>query len=188
MKAWYSQCMTCIIRRYAVLAVILVGCTASPKVIPESLEAQIDKNVTFLELQDNPASHAGKTVVLGGEVLSAKRLRTGTLLEIFQIPLRDWQPTGDRTESQGRFLAFNKAGLDPAAIPPSMRVTVVGDVTGATKQALDESEYTYPTVEIRHIKVWEPRNPSDPVGGPRWGISIGGGTGVGVGGGIGIGF
>ena len=178
------------IKRCAVLAVLLMGCAASPRVIPESLEAQIDKNVTFSAIQNDPTSHAGKTIVLGGEVLDAKRLQTGTLLEILQIPLRDWQPAGGRTESQGRFLAYNKAGLDPAAIPPSTRVTVVGEVTGATKQALDESEYTYPTVEVKHIKVWAPRMMADPVGGPRWGVSIGGatGAGMGMGGGIGIGF
>jgi outer membrane lipoprotein len=181
--------MLCTIRRYAVLAVLLVGCTASPKVIPESLEAQVDKNVTFSEIKADPTSYTGKIVVLGGEVLNARRLQTGTRLEILQIPLRDWEPAGDRTESQGRFLAFNQAGLDAAAIPPSTRVTVVGEVTGATKDALDESEYTYPTVEIKHLKVWDPRITSDPAG-PRWGVSIGGGTGVGVGigGGIGIGF
>jgi outer membrane lipoprotein len=180
--------MLSIMLRYAVAAVLLVGCTASSKVIPESLESQVDKNVTFSQIKDDPTSHAGKTVVLGGEVLNAKRLQTGTLLEILEIPLHDWEPKGDRTESRGRFLAFNKTGLDPAAIPPSTRVTIVGDVTGATKQALDESEYTYPTVEVRHLKVWDPRIPSQAVGGPRWGVSIGGGTGVGVGGGIGIGF
>jgi len=180
--------MPSLILRYAVLAVLLMGCTASPKVIPKSLEAQVDKQVTFSQIKDDPISHAGKTVVLGGEVLNAKRLRSGTLLEILEIPLHDWEPKGDRIESHGRFLAFNKDGLDPAAIPPSTRVTVVGDVTGATTQALDEAEYTYPTLEVRHLKVWDPRIPSEGFGGPRWGVSIGGGTGVGVGGGIGIGF
>jgi len=172
------------------LTTLAVGCASSPPVIPESLEQQIDKTVTFQDIKDNPASYAGKTIVLGGEVLNAKRVQTGTMLEVLQIPLREWEPAGGRTESQGRFLAFIGSDLDPAAIPASTRVTVVGEVTGATMQALDESVYTYPTVNIKHVKVWDPRMQYGPVTGPRWGVSIGGGTGtgVGIGGGVGIGF
>jgi len=188
-RGWYSdKVKISTIQGYAVLATFLVGCTSAPPVIPESLEEQIDKTVTFPEIKDNPTSHVGKIVVLGGEVLDAKRVQTGTLLEVLQIPLHDLQPAGDRMESQGRFLALNRGGLDPAAIPASTRVTVVGEVTGAITQALDESEYTYPTLEIKHVKVWDPRIQYGPVPGPRWGLSIGGGTGVGIGGGIGVGF
>jgi outer membrane lipoprotein len=43
--------------------------------------------------------------------------------------------------------------LDPATIPPGTRVTVTGEVTGSMTLPLDETEYTYPVIEARHIEV-----------------------------------
>ncbi len=56
--------------------------------------------------------------------------------------------------SRGRFLAFQQTFLDPATVPAGTRVTIVGEVTGATTLPLDETDYTYPTLEIKNIKVW----------------------------------
>ena len=71
--------------------------------------------------------------MLGGEVLSAKRLAEGTRLEVLQLPLDDaQQPALTRTDSQGRFLAIEKEFLDPAMFPQNTRVTIVGEVTGTT--------------------------------------------------------
>jgi outer membrane lipoprotein len=69
------------------------------------------------------------------------------------------------------------------------RVTLVGEVTGSTNANLDEMEYRYPTVMIKHLHVWpDPEfNQSGPSG-PRYGIFGGGGTGGGVGGGVSIGI
>ena len=129
-------------------------------------------------------------VLLGGEVLSAKRLTEGTRLEILQLPLDDSEgPVIDRTASQGRFLAFEAAFLDPATLPPNTRVTLVGEVTGATRAKLDEMEYRYPTLNIKHLYVWpEPEWNQPGNSGPRYGISGGGSSGGRVGGGVGIGI
>jgi outer membrane lipoprotein len=95
---------------------------------------------------------------LGGEVLSAKRLKEGTRIEVLEIPLdRSLQPGMDRTLSQGRFFAIQKEFLDPATIPPGTRLTVVGEVTGAMADKLDETDYTFPVVEIKALKVWPQR-------------------------------
>ena len=94
-------------------------------------------------------------MLLGGEVLTAKRLKEGTRLEILQLPLDgSEEPVLDRTASQGRFFAFESSFLDPATLPPNTRVTLVGEITGATRANLDEMEYRYPTVTIKHLHVW----------------------------------
>lgn len=49
--------------------------------------------------------------------------------------------------------------LDPAVLPPRSRVTLVGEVTGSKTLPLDEVEYEYPVLIIRHLTVW----PSVPV-------------------------
>ncbi len=141
-------------------------------------------------MRNEPTVHQGVMVLLGGEVLSANRLTEGTRLEILQLPLDGSdEPVLDRTTSQGRFLAFESAFLDPATLPPNTRVTLVGEVTGATRANLDEMEYRYPTVIIKHLYVW-PEPEWDPPGysGPRYGIFGGGSSGGRVGGGVSIGI
>lgn len=141
------------------LVAILAGC-ASSTVVPASLEAQLDKTLTFPQLRDSPDSYRGRLLVLGGEVLSAKRLKEGTRIEVLEIPLdRSLQPGTDRTLSQGRFFVFQKDFLDPATLPPGTRVTVVGEVTGAVTDKLDETDYTYPMLLIRSLKVWARTEP-----------------------------
>jgi outer membrane lipoprotein len=94
--------------------------------------------------------------MLGGEVLNAKRLKDATRIETLQLPLdEDGIPVTDRTASEGRFLAVKKEFLDPATLPHGTRVTIVGEVTGAATLPLDETEYTYPVLEIKDLKVWQ---------------------------------
>ncbi|MEW6543456.1 MAG: Slp family lipoprotein [Nitrospirota bacterium] len=148
----------------AAAAALLLAC-AGNHVVPASLRPQVDRHLTFVQLKQAPDSYRGRLVVLGGEVLSAKRLKNGTRIEILQLPLGDSQEPGwDRTASEGRFLAVQPDFLDPATIPPGTRVTVTGEVTGATALPLDEMEYTYPTLEIKHLKVWPQ------VEGPQYGL------------------
>jgi outer membrane lipoprotein len=137
----------------AVLMAALSGC-ASSSAVPGSLQTQIDKSLTFVQIKESPDAYRGHTVVLGGEVLAAKRLKDGTRVEILQIPLEGQEPGWDRTKSQGRFVAFQKEFLDPATLPYGTRVTIVGEVTGVVTLPLDETEYAYPTLEIKNLKVW----------------------------------
>ncbi|MGV7228993.1 MAG: Slp family lipoprotein [Nitrospirales bacterium] len=167
------------------------GCTSGPEVVPEAFKANIDSTVTFPMVREEPTVHQGTMVLLGGEVLTAKRLKEGTRLEILQLPLDgSEEPVLDRAASQGRFFAFESSSfLDPATLPPNTRITLVGEITGATRDNLDEMEYRYPMVTIKHLHVWpelEPDQPGD--SGLSYGIFGGGSTGGRVGGGVGIGI
>lgn len=173
---WYNLAMRA--RRFhgilPVLALAAAGCLsgcASNSVVPAQLEPQVDRKVSFAQLKDSPDSHHGRLVVLGGEVLSAKRLKEGTQIEVLQLPLGSSDaPERDRTASEGRFIALHPGFLDPATVPAGTRVTVVGEVTGVKTMPLDETEYTYPVLEVKHIKVWpkyEMARPYYPY--PYWG-------------------
>jgi outer membrane lipoprotein len=158
----------------AMAAALVLGC-ASSGVVPPSLKDQLDRTVTYGQLKESPDSYRGRLVVLGGEVLGAKRLKNGTRIEILQLPLgNSLEPGSERTASEGRFLGVQRDFLDPAIVPPGTRVTVIGEVTGGTVLPLDETEYTYPMLEIKHLKVW-PRHdpmtsrPQGPYGPPYWG-------------------
>ena len=53
------------------------GCASSPMVVPDTLKNQVDPGLTFPQLLQNSESYHGKILMLGGEVLSAKRLAEG---------------------------------------------------------------------------------------------------------------
>lgn len=189
----YTSRMMCVFRNLAIgLLVVTAGC-ASTRVIPESLEPQVEKTVSFDQIVASPDSYRGKVVLLGGEVLKAKATEGGTQLEVLQLPLDDEEEPGvDRLQSKGRFLAMHKEFLDPATIVEGTRVTIVGEVTGASVEKMDEADYRFPTLDVKHLHRWDRRREDHPrASGPWWGVFGGvgfGGGGSRSGGGISIGF
>jgi len=188
----YTEVMKKILQALIIgVAVVAAGC-ATP-VIPESLEPQVDKAVTFSQIVESPDSYRGKVVVVGGEILKAKALKGGTQLEVLQLPLDSYQePVTDRMESKGRFLALQKEFLDPATIAEGTRVTVVGEVTGSSVEKMDEADYRFPTLDVKHLHRWDAKRAEErSAPGPWWnvfgGVGFGGG-GTRSGGGISIGF
>ena len=134
----------------------------------------------FHDVLVSPESYKGRVLVLGGEVLNAKRLRDGTQIELLQLPLEDGErPSHDRQQSQGRFLAMQQEFLDPATMTQGTRVTIVGEVSGSKTDHLDDVEYRYPTLIVKHLHVWRVQ----PYGQRQPGFSIGGFGGMGIGGG-----
>jgi outer membrane lipoprotein len=175
----------------AIPLLLLFGCASEP-VIPESLEPQIDNQLTFAQILESPDAYKGKLVVVGGEVLKAKGLREGTQLEVLQLPLGAHQrPADERTRSQGRFLALHAESVDPAKFTDGTPITIVGEVTGSATKRLDETEYRYPTLDVKHLHVWTKRIDNQAASRPTWGVFGGvgmGGGGMGGGGGVGVGF
>ena len=171
---------------FVIWLVVGLGCATGPSPIPEALNSQVDKGVLFTQLLENPEAHVGKVVVLGGQVLQATRLTDATRIEVLQLPLGNSErPAAQRTSSQGRFLAYEKKFLDPATLSDQPQVTIVGEVTGLATARLDETEYRYPTLDIKHMHVWQSQSRNQQQGfGVGLGIGSGGG---GFGGGIGIG-
>lgn len=172
--------------RWGILpAVLLVlPACAGKSGIPPALEQQIDRTVSFAQVKEAPATHLGTVLILGGEVLDATRLKDRTRLTMLQLPTSgNHKPTRDRTQSRGRFLAFQAEFLDPATVPAGTRVTIVGKVSGAITELLDEMDYTYPTVTIQFLKVWPDVAPLPPgygrygfpyyYGSPYWGSYYG---------------
>lgn len=135
--------------------------------------------LTFAQVKSAPESYNGQPATFGGKVLGARRLKVGTRIEILQLPLTDsLQPITDLSTSQGRFIALQKEFLDPAIIPAGTFITATGVMTGSIILPLDETEYTYPLMDVTHLRVWNeeeeeaprirrPLGPS-PYWGPYW--------------------
>ena len=135
------------------LLVTLTGC-ASTQEAGNGSDAQTQA-LTFLQVKAAPDSFQGQSVVFGGKVLTARRQKDGTRIEILQLPLdRSTRPGYDLTQSQGRFIALQREFLDPATLPPGTRVTVTGEVSGSITLPLDETDYIYLVVAIKRVQVW----------------------------------
>lgn len=172
------------------MAVLVTACS-SPRVIPESLEPLVERTVMFHEVVATPDSYQGKILVFGGEVLKAKRLKEGTQIELLQLPLdKNERPILDRQQSQGRFLAIQQEFLDPATIIEGTKMTIVGELSKAKVDHIDDVEYRYPVLIVKYLHVWPSPSGEYDRARPRFSIGVGGGTGIGVGGGggFGIGF
>ncbi|MBH0198068.1 MAG: hypothetical protein HP497_01450 [Nitrospira sp.] len=123
--------------------------------VPLELEQEVDSSVRFANLKTTPSEYIGRTVMIGGTVIRAKRTAVRTEVEVLQLPTeKDGPLTDERLRSEGRFLAVRDAFLDPASLPEGTPVTVIGTVKGEVTRPLDESTYTYPLLEIKHIIDW----------------------------------
>ena len=131
-----------------VLLVMLTGCASTQEV--EDRQA-----LTFLQVKAAPDSFKGQPVAFGGKVLTARRQKDSTRIEVLQLPLdQSLRPGYDLTQSQGRFIAVQREFLDPATLPPGTRVTVTGEVSDSITLPLDETDYTYPVINIKRVHVW----------------------------------
>ena len=158
------------------LLVTLTGC-ASTQQARDGSDAQT-QTLTFLQVKAAPDSFKGQSVAFGGKVLTARRQKDGTRIEILQLPLdQSTRPGYDLTQSQGRFIAIYREFLDPATVPHGTRITVTGEVSGSITLPLDETDYIYLVIDIKRVQVWAgledmaPRiRPYMGVGpGPYWG-------------------
>jgi outer membrane lipoprotein len=138
----------------------LAGCAQPYKeTLPSDLTNQLNNTLSFSQIKAFPDEHKGNMVILGGQILSAKRLKDSTELIILQLPLiQQREPSTELTHSQGRFIAYQEEFLDPATVPSGTRITLVGELSGSVVQKLDETDYTYPTLTIKQLKVWPTRS------------------------------
>ncbi|MGH7232703.1 MAG: Slp family lipoprotein [Nitrospiraceae bacterium] len=147
---------------WLVLALCVTAGCSRYDVIPDRIEKQVNREVTFDQIKQSPSTHQGQLVVMGGQVLSATRREDKTSLEVLQLPLTDdLMPANERAKSTGRFVAIDHgkevgmAGLDPAVVKEGVPVTVVGEVVGQTTVKIGEAEQEVPKLRIVDLTVWD---------------------------------
>ena len=133
---------------------LCTGCAAS-QLVPADMESRISRDISFPALKAEPEAFRGRWVVLGGKVLSAKRVKDETPIEVLELPLdKTDRPMPTLTGSRGRFLAVQQEFLDPATVSAGSLVSLVGEVIGERTMPLDEMTYKYPVVRIETLKLW----------------------------------
>jgi len=154
------------------LTLALSGCIGA---FSEDALHGVDRRLTVAELRAaSPGAHIDARVVLGGEILAARPKVGETEIELLSRRLRidDSPERSDR--SGGRVLVRSRDFLDPAVFAPGRRITVVGTVTGAEERVVGDLPYSYPVIQIEHMRLWpvdaayyDPYWP--PYWGPYWG-------------------
>jgi outer membrane lipoprotein len=147
-----------IITVMSVALLFVSGCNRTD-VIPDRLEGKVDRDLRYSDIKNDPQAQKGKLMLAGGKVLSAKRMKDGTRIEVLQIPLsEDLIPTGRTTESKGRFVIIDRGDQvsDPAIFDDdNKRITVVGEVAGSTTITIDEAQEHVPQLVLKHVTIWD---------------------------------
>jgi outer membrane lipoprotein len=135
-----------------IIALALTGCAES---ISNKFLRQVDKNITFEELNKSPDQYVGNSIMLGGVIVATENKNNGTLLEIYETKLDSSGEPVDIDDSRGRFLAMDKNYLDSQIYRSGRKVTVVGEVKGVEVRKIGEIDYKYPFIEIKDIYLWK---------------------------------
>jgi outer membrane lipoprotein len=134
--------------------VFLGGCS----VVPREIRKEADLTLSFRELRQNPEAYAGRSVLLGGEILRLDNLKEETELQVLQQPLGRRDVPIETDGSEGRFLIAHSGYLDPAVYRAGLYVTVVGEVMGATALKVGKAEQQVPVIRSKFLRMFsEPR-------------------------------
>ncbi len=139
-----------------VLALLLQACTYA---ISRDMSAKADRTITFEMLLASPDALKGKIVILGGTITQITNIKKGTILEVEEKPLDYWGKPKRTDRSGGTFLVVYPGYLNTFVYSPGRQITVAAEIEGTRSKSLGETEYSYPVVAAREMKLWE-REPS----------------------------
>lgn len=133
------------------MLLLLAGCAP---VISSSTLQQVDKSISFEELQHNPDKYRGKTVLLGGDIIETRNMAGRTVIMVLARSLDYRNQPKEEGASKGRFLVYQAGFLDPAIYRPDRQITVAGKVIGKELRSIGEMNYSYPVIENRELYLW----------------------------------
>jgi outer membrane lipoprotein len=164
------------------LVLTFSGCATTEKKAGEP--APYEK-IPFSEILASPEEYKGRTVRLGGVIITTENREKETVLEILEKPLSQTGRPKSGDDSGGRFKVVFAEFLDKAIYRADRSVTIIGEITGMETAPIGEAEYNYPLLSGKEIRLWKEGGYYD---WPRMHIGIGVGTGSGgTRGGVGVG-
>lgn len=144
-------------RQVFLILVIILLMSGCAHVISQELREQSDEGLTAERLFKNPEAYKGKTVILGGIIISTHNTDEGSYVEVLQTPLGSRGRPEDTDFSYGRFLFFYGEYLDSAIFSKGKAITVGGKVLGKTSRPLGEIQYTYPLIHAQEVHLFGPK-------------------------------
>jgi outer membrane lipoprotein len=139
------------------------GCTYA---ISPNMVSRADNTITFDKLQVDPVSFKDKIVIFGGTISRVTTLKQGSLIEVLQKPLDYWGQPERTKRTGGRFLAFHTGYLNTLAYAPGIDITIAGEVLGTGIPMIGDTQYDYPVILVKELKLWGPAPRSQDK--PQW--------------------
>jgi outer membrane lipoprotein len=155
MKGWF------------LLIPLSAGLIISCAPVSKEIMHQVDPTLTFRDIQKDPDTYAGKTVLWGGVIVETSTRQQETLIKVRQTELDYQKRPTNLDHSLGRFLIRQAGFLDPAIYKEGREITVAGGVSGKEILPLGDSQYAYPVIQAKEIHLWERRSEYRPVY-PPW--------------------
>jgi outer membrane lipoprotein len=133
------------------MAGLLSGCGS---VLSKDALYSVNYEVDYALLKADPASHVGKSLILGGLILENEVSDAGTMLEILKYTLNGRDEPQNPDEANGRFLVKTERLLDPSIYKAGRLVTLVGTLVGMETRQLQKASYHYPVFTIVELHLW----------------------------------
>jgi outer membrane lipoprotein len=130
---------------------IMASCAS---VISKSVMKEVDPNLGFEQLKEDPGAYVGKIVLLGGSIIKTENISDKTNIFILQRPLEFRDEPSSKDISKGRFILTVPGFLDPEIYCPGRKITVAGEIMGKEVHSLDEIDYTYPVIAKKELYLW----------------------------------
>jgi outer membrane lipoprotein len=145
-------------KRLALLLLLILLLSAScSHVVSKNVRQQAVGSETIPAVFKDPDMFKGRTVILGGNIISSKNTDKGTYIEVLQKPLNYRGRPKDTDFTYGRFMVFHPLYLESAIYSRGKEITVAGEVMGRVAQPLGEMEYTYPLINAGELHLFEVR-------------------------------
>ncbi|PKN81345.1 MAG: hypothetical protein CVU51_14230 [Deltaproteobacteria bacterium HGW-Deltaproteobacteria-1] len=134
------------------LSVIAVSCGP----FPHQVMQEVTRDIPYNEVVKAPDACKGSTVLWGGVIVETIARSNDTLIIVRETQL-DFQKRPRNTDrSAGRFIIRHQGFLDPAIYSRGREVTVIGMLDGKEERPVGDLLYSYPVMEARSLKLWEP--------------------------------
>jgi outer membrane lipoprotein len=137
-----------------ILCLFLLLITGCAYPISQRYRREARKDLTFSMAAENPAAYVGSTVIWGGRIIKTENGKEESKIFVLQIPLDHLEEPEDIHNSRGRFIAKTEKFLDPEIYRKGRELTLAGEIIGKETLPLGKTEYTYPVVVIKQLRLW----------------------------------
>ncbi len=139
--------------------IILVFFQSCAHAISKKMRNEVNKALTFKQVQSDPDRFIGKGVIWGGVIIETVNRKDGTYIMILQTTLSRGEKPQEAETSQGRFMVKYAVYLDSEIYKPGRKLSVAGEVFGKEIHPIGQISYTYPLLLAKELYLWKEVEP-----------------------------
>ncbi|WP_051617217.1 Slp family lipoprotein [Desulfonatronovibrio hydrogenovorans] len=144
-------------QRFFYLLFLLLVCAVGCSPFSRQAMDEVQREIRFKHVLEDPGRFVGKTVILGGVIVEAIVKPGDTLIIVRQTELDFQKRPRDLDRSLGRFMIRHSGFMDPAIYGQGRELTVIGNISGQKEGLVGERTYVYPLIQVQHLRLWDMR-------------------------------